>query len=260
VTGRARFGADMTMPGMLWGWSAQPACPRAHQIHRHLQGTGPAGRVHAVVTGDDFDDRDDDLLDIRVNVMARGKALYDGHAVAAVAATSRSAARKALKLIKVDYEPLPHVTDVDHAMEPDAPVIIRRSCSPRAPRKRRSKPSNIADASSNSATATSRPGLAKADVVIERTFKTEATHQGYIEPHACVASYNGADGTGEMWVCTQGHFMVRNTAPASWHGPVAPARHRLGNRRRLRRQDHGVHRTGGADAVEEVPAVRSRWS
>ena len=55
--------------------------------------------------------------------MARDKALYDGHAVAGVAATSASIARKALKLIKVDYEILPHVTDVEAAMKPDAPVL-----------------------------------------------------------------------------------------------------------------------------------------
>ena len=51
-------------------------------------------------------------------------------------------------------------------------------------------------------------GFKEADVVIERSFKTEQTHQGYIEPHACVASVN-PDGTCEMWVCTQGHFVYR---------------------------------------------------
>jgi CO/xanthine dehydrogenase Mo-binding subunit len=52
-------------------------------------------------------------------------------------------------------------------------------------------------------------GFAKADLVVERKFRTEATHQGYIEPHACLASVGG-DGQGELWVCTQGHYMVRN--------------------------------------------------
>ena len=56
-------------------------------------------------------------------------------------------------------------------------------------------------------------GFAKADVIIERRFRTEATHQGYIEPHACLASV-GTDGQGEIWGCTQGHFMVRNVCAA----------------------------------------------
>ena len=53
-------------------------------------------------------------------------------------------------------------------------------------------------------------GFKEADVVVERSFKTEQTHQGYIEPHACLANV-GPDGQGEMWVCTQGHFVYRNT-------------------------------------------------
>ena len=54
----------------------------------------------------------------------------------------------------------------------------------------------------------SRGRFKPADVVIERTFPHGATHQGYIEPHACVADLRN-DGSGELWVCTQGHFMVR---------------------------------------------------
>ena len=54
-----------------------------------------------------------------------------------------------------------------------------------------------------------RSGLqGRPTVVVERSFKTEQTHQGYIEPHACVASVS-PDGTGELWVCTQGHFVYR---------------------------------------------------
>ncbi|MGB5557238.1 MAG: molybdopterin cofactor-binding domain-containing protein, partial [Paracoccaceae bacterium] len=51
-------------------------------------------------------------------------------------------------------------------------------------------------------------GFAKADMIIERSFKTAATHQGYIEPHACLASMT-PDGKGELWCCTQGQFNVR---------------------------------------------------
>ena len=65
------------------------------------------------------------MRDILENCMARKKALYDGHAVAAVAAIDQTTARKALKLIKVDYEILPHVTDVDEALKPSAPVAAR---------------------------------------------------------------------------------------------------------------------------------------
>src|SRR5580704_16484340 len=57
-----------------------------------------------------------DLRDLSLNVMARGKALYEGHAVAAVAATSALIAEQALELIDIRYEVLPHVIDVEAAM------------------------------------------------------------------------------------------------------------------------------------------------
>src|SRR5476649_33493 len=58
------------------------------------------------------------------NIMARERVLYEGHAVAAVAATSKAIADEALSLIAVDYEELPHVIDVDDAMKPDAPLLF----------------------------------------------------------------------------------------------------------------------------------------
>src|SRR6266481_1049161 len=162
VTGRARFGADAKAPG-----------------------------VKAIVTRDDFKPGDPSLRDVLRNVMARDKVLYDGHAVAAVAATSAGVARKALKLIAVDYEILPHVTDVDAAMKPGAPLLhkdmITANLDP-APKKA----SNIA-ARHEFGHGDPEVGFRQADWVIERTFKTEATHQGYIEPHACLASV-GTDG------------------------------------------------------------------
>ncbi len=211
VTGRARFGADMTAPGMLWGLILRS--PHAHARIKKID-TSKAeavNGVHAVVTSADFGPCPDDVLDIRENVMAREKALYDGHAVAAVAATSRAAAKQALKLIKVDYEVLPHVTDVDEAMKPSAPIINNKLFT-QGLDKTPKKPSNVAERF-EFGHGDVDAGLKQADLVIERTFKTEATHQGYIEPHACLASM-GADGMGDLWCCTQGHFMVRQVCSA----------------------------------------------
>ncbi len=207
VTGRARFGADMSAPGQLVGRILRS--PHAHARIRSIdisKAVTLAG-VKAVVTRDDFADRSDGLRDILVNIMAREKALYEGHAVAAVAATTPAVARQALKLIKVDYEVLPHVTDVDKAMEPDAPLLyddlFTEGVDPKP-----AKPSNVAKRAEFGHGDVEK-GFAAADVIVERSFKTEATHQGYIEPHACLANV-GSDGQGELWVCTQGHFMVRD--------------------------------------------------
>ena len=112
-------------------------------------------------------------------------------------------AEEALALIKVDYEVLPHVIDVDAAMAPDAPLLfedmITRGVEP-AP----TKPSNISKRLEFKI-GDLDAGFASADVVIEKEFKTAAVHQAYIEPHACVARID-ADGQGEVWSSQPGPF------------------------------------------------------
>src|ERR671927_33000 len=134
VTGRARFGADMAMPGMLAGRILRS--PHAHARIRSIDTSKAAALpgVKAVVTSKDFPEMKFEYVGpervaqnfwhMTRNIMAREKVLYEGHAVAAVAATSQLIADEALKLIEVDYEVLPHVIDVDEAMKPDAPLLF----------------------------------------------------------------------------------------------------------------------------------------
>ena len=205
VTGRALYGADISAPGMLVGQVLRS--PHASARLKSIDTSAAQGLrgVKAVITSADFSKPSNafnqDVLD---NCMARGKALYHGHGVAAVAATSASVARQALKLIKVDYEILPHVTEIADAMAADAPVVQSGRRAENAP----------AGTSVNVTHAMSfghgdlDAGFARADKIIERTFKTAATHQGYIEPHACLATM-GPDGKADLWCCTQGQYSVR---------------------------------------------------
>ena len=209
VTGRARYGADISAPGQLVGKVLRS--PHAHALIKKID-TGKAEKlpgVKAVVTCADMPDLtggNRGMLDILENCMARGRALYDGHAVAAVAAVDEKTARQALKLIKVTYKRLPHVTDVDKAMEADAPIIhdwvFTSGVDPKP-----EKPSNIVQRN-QFGHGDVEAGFAEADVIVEKSFKTEQTHQGYIEPHACLATV-GPDGHGDLWVTTQGHFHFR---------------------------------------------------
>lgn len=207
VTGRARYGADASAAGQLVGMILRS--PHAHAEIRSID-TSKAEKiagVKAIITSADLPDKVNgkrDMLDILENCMARGRALYDGHAVAAVAAIDAETAKKALKAIKVDYKILPHVTDVDAAMQDGAPIVQSwvRTAGGDA-----NKTTNVAQVS-QFGHGNIEEGFAEADVIIERSFKTEQTHQGYIEPHACLASV-GPDGSGELWVTTQGHYTFR---------------------------------------------------
>ena len=216
VIGQAKYGADYTLPNMLFGEVLRS--PHAHarikSIHTSKAEALPG--VKAVMTGADLPEQEfayagPERVEINFwhftrNVMAREKALYDGHAVAAVAATSKLIARKALKLIEVEYEVLPHVIDVDDAMAPDAPLLFEDMVT-KGEDPATTKPSNIAKRFT-SHIGDIEKGFAEADVVIEKDFKTKPIHQGYIEPHACLVSYN-KDGQSEIWSSSQGHFIVR---------------------------------------------------
>ncbi|WP_417210567.1 xanthine dehydrogenase family protein molybdopterin-binding subunit [Antarctobacter sp.] len=217
VTGAARYGADYTPPGALCG-----KVLRSPHAHARIRGIDTARAralpgVHAVVTGADLPDFPDVYSgierlqknshhDVR-NVMAKEKALYHGQAVAAVAAQDEATAKAALALIAVDYQPLPFVVTIDAAIAEDAPLVhetmFTRNVAP-APLR----PSNISRRWSDSLGDVAA-GFAVADEVVELNFDTVPVHQGYIEPHACVAECH-ADGTAHLWVSSQGHFQMRD--------------------------------------------------
>ena len=134
------------------------------------------------------------------NVMAREKALFPGHPVAAVAATTEAIAAKACELIEVDYEVLPWSIEIDDALKPDAPILHEFN-------KFEGKPSNIAGKLEVKKGDVAE-GFKQAEVVVERTFTTRPVHQGYIEPHACLVSV-AADNKTTIWSSSQGQFMVR---------------------------------------------------
>ena len=216
VTGRAAFGADLVMPGMLYGRIKRSPFAHAKIVAIDTKRALALPGVKAVITGADFPDLADELIDggeaassmrdLAWNVMARAKALYDGHAVAAVAAISPAIAEDALDLIEVTYETLPHVLDVEASMDPDAPLLHDHIFTSGLPEKP-TTPSNIA-ARHQFVRGDIDAALADAEVTVEARYTTKAVHQGYIEPHACVASMT-ADGQAQVWSSSQGHFMVR---------------------------------------------------
>ena len=205
VTGRAKYGADFNAPNMLH--AAVLRSPHAHAriIKIDTSKAEALAGAKAFVTRADFPTglEGEDFY-LQENTIAGDRVLYDGHAVAAVAATSALAAKDAIKLIEVEYELLPHVTDVDEAMKPDAPVVREGAQDHSVPE---GLPPNIVSYM-DFGHGDLKAGFSEADFVMENTYKTEAAHQGYIEPHACVGQL-GQDGKGEMWICTQGQWFIR---------------------------------------------------
>jgi CO/xanthine dehydrogenase Mo-binding subunit len=209
VTGRAQYAADYKMPGQIYGKVLRSPHPHARIRSIDTSKALALPGVKAVVTSKDFVEFPVDkavplgIQDMRWmarNVMAREKALFIGHPVAAVAATSNAIAKKALKLIEVDYEVLPWAIEIDDALKPGAPILHDWM-------QFDGKPSNIAGKLEHKL-GDVEAGFKQADVVVEMSFSTRPVHQGYIEPHACVVSV-GQDGHAVVWSSSQGQFMVR---------------------------------------------------
>lgn len=214
VTGKAVYGADFYLPGMLRGAILRSPHAHARIVSIDTRKAETLAGVKAVATNADFPRVEMDEIDAGeagINVdraaqmcLARDKVFYEGQPVVAVAATSPEIATAALDLIEVRYEVLPHVIEIADAMRSDAPVLHDDLDA--------KGPSNIA-ARLDSATGDAEAALATADVVATGRYTTQAVHQGYIEPQACVASVSG-DGQAQLWCSSQGAFMVRSVVAA----------------------------------------------
>ena len=132
VTGRAVYGADVKVPGLIWG-----EVLRSTEVHAKIKSidTSDAEKfpgVIAVMTHDDLanpcrDTTRNGLNDVDrefYNIMAKDKVLYKGHVIAAVAAIDRNTAQEAVRKIKVEYEKLQPITNVDDATAKNAPILL----------------------------------------------------------------------------------------------------------------------------------------
>ena len=143
-------------------------------------------------------------LYLAINIMATDKVLYHGHGVAAVAATGPHIAEEALDLIEVEYEVLPPVLDVHEAMKPGAPIVNSAIRQKDQPDQRETNIAGEFQFKRGDIDA----GFKAADYIVEREFRTEMVHQGYIEPPNALGIYQ-SDGRATIYTSTQGPFDVR---------------------------------------------------
>ncbi len=214
VTGRAKYGADYAFPGMLFGKVLRS--PHAHAIVKSINFDKALKMpgVKAIVTSADLPEAEDKTEQVgeaamnprylSMNILAHEKVLYDGHAIAAVAATNIHIAEEALRLIEVEYEVLEPVMTVDAAMKPGAAILLPGLRN----KEEGDHPTNIAN-HLQFKRGDVVAGLKSADFVVEREFNTAMVHQGYIEPHNAVGIYN-SDGQATIYCSTQGSFDVRS--------------------------------------------------
>ncbi|WP_298859667.1 molybdopterin cofactor-binding domain-containing protein, partial [uncultured Gimesia sp.] len=230
VTGRALYGADIKVKGMLYG--AIHRSPHAHANIKSIDTSKAEALpgVRAVATSADLPEPGDKVAELgegsvvlnhlSSNNLARTKVLYKGHSIAAVAADNIHIAREAASLIEVEYELLPPVLDVLEAMSDEAPVLnpdVRTEEV--ASGEKGDKPTNVAKRFLFEKGDIEK-GFAEAKYVVEREFRTSTVHQGYIEPHVATVLWNN-DGQITVWTPTQGTFSVRQQVAELLDVPLA---------------------------------------
>ena len=227
VTGAVRFTADIALPGMLHGRFLRSPLPHARvrsvdtsAAERHpgvravlvLLGPNGAGGATSVSAEEDVDaTRRND----------QPNALYAGAAVAAVAAISEQAAEQAVRLIKVTYDPLPFVVDMDDARAAGAPVVFEKldvqpSVGAALPLK-----GNVRGPAGD-ARGDVAAGLAAAEVVVEGDYRTQIQTHCCLEPHGIVADWR-ADGL-TVHISTQSTAGVRAELARAFGLPLGRVR------------------------------------
>jgi CO/xanthine dehydrogenase Mo-binding subunit len=212
VTGKAKYVADLAIPGMIEGKFLRS--PYAHARIRSIDTREAEALpgVVAVLTRADFAERSPYIG--RGNkkdhpVIALERAIFAGQPVAAVAAVDRATAEEALEKIKVDYEPLRPVIEVDEAMAPDAPLVHEFA------------PGNVCFKTELVKGSVER-GFAEADEIFEDTFEFPMIYHYSMEPHTAILRM--ADDLIEAWTSTGHPFGVRQELAEFFGYPLSKVR------------------------------------
>jgi aerobic carbon-monoxide dehydrogenase large subunit len=198
IRGRGTFVDDVQLPGMLHG--AILRSPLAHARIRSVDTAAAEAhpKVRAVITGATLAARSLAWMptlsrDVQA-VLATDKVRFQGQEVAFVVAEDRYAARDALELINVEYEPLPAVIDAEHALDPGAPVI-RDDVPGRAN-------NHIFDWAAGDRGAADA-AFAAADVVVAQDMLYPRVHPAPLETCGAVADMDEVTGKLTVWSTSQ---------------------------------------------------------
>ena len=204
VRGQGTFVDDITLPGMLHGTILRS--PLAHARIRSIDVTAARAhpQVEAVLTGADLAERGLAWMptisgDVQA-VLATDKVRFQGQEIAFVVATDRYAARDALELISVDYEPLPPLIDARTALDPGAPVVRDDRGDPPGGGARAGN--RIFDWAAGDKAATDA-AFAAADVVVGCDMIYPRSHPAPLETCGIVADMNAVTGKLTLWSTSQ---------------------------------------------------------
>ncbi|MGE5147725.1 MAG: xanthine dehydrogenase family protein molybdopterin-binding subunit, partial [Candidatus Eiseniibacteriota bacterium] len=221
LTGQAQFTDDIFPRGLLHGAILSSPYAHARILSYDIAAAKALPGVEAVITGADLGEHYMGPFIKDETALARGKVRYIGEAVAAVAAVDLETARKAVRLIEVEYEELPALLTPEEALAPGAPLIHEEFA-------KYFKAHQLPNAGNMFTEATIAEGdvdaaWAQCDVIVEGEYETQAQYHAYMEPCSAVAE---ADATGKVtiWSANQSVFRVQANVAESLGLPMSKVR------------------------------------
>ena len=208
VSGQAKYAADVTLPGMLWGKLLRSPIASGRIASIDTSKAEALSGVRAVITGQECSGLKIGRRLYDMPILADGEVRFIGEKVAAVAADSELIAEEALNLIDVQYEETEPLLDPVEALKPGAKLLHPDVMNYKGLPKPLKEPTNDF-VYVTWGKGDPEAGFRQADVIVENTFTTPVVHQSYIEPHSCVVD-TAADGSAEFWSCSKVPYGVRD--------------------------------------------------
>ncbi|HEX6512779.1 MAG TPA: molybdopterin cofactor-binding domain-containing protein, partial [Chloroflexota bacterium] len=215
VTGQMPYAADIVVQGSLHVAVVRGPHPHARILSVDTSAAIALPGVVCVLTGADVAAIRSGRALRDIPILAVGKTRFAGEMVAAVAAETEDIAEEAASLIRVEYEPLPAVFDVEQALEPDAVAVHDDPSSYAGAVRKPGDPPNLIARSIWTNCEDVEHALARSERVFEHTFRTSKVHQGYIEPHCCTVLFD-KQGKVRVWSCNKAPYRLREYLGATF--------------------------------------------
>lgn len=235
VTGKAKFGADLSFPNMLYGKVLHSKYPHAQIIKINTEKALAYPGVKAIITAEDIPNNKFGVIIQNQQVLAQERVLYIGDGIAVVAAETKEIASEAIELIEVEYKELPGIFDSEEAAKKDAPLVHPELENNQVVHHRLRK-------------GDVEKAFTQAEVILEREYTTQFVEHSYIEPEAIIAVPYEHNSLVTIYGSIQNPFSCRNAVANVLRVPL--------NKVRII-QNHMGGSFGGKDEVISAMAARA---
>src|SRR4029450_33483 len=219
VSGQLMYADDLVLPGLLYVAVVRSPYAHARIVSINTEEASRVPGVHRVLTGADVASLRFGRAVRDVPILAVEKVRFAGEMVVAVAAESHASAEEAAALVDVQYDPLPALCDPVQALTPGALAVHDTPWSYAGAARGPEEPVNLMGRAMSASDRDVEAALAASDRVFEHTFRTQAQHHGYLEPHSCTVAVE-PDGQVKIWSCNKSPYRLREQLSAAFDIPV----------------------------------------